>query len=89
MQTRNILNAHRYVEDPMVHVYENQFERSKASSWFLNVDLLDGFSPGEIMLTRQLSKEKIEAIKTQLNNQEKLTSQETFIEIKKATDKAK
>ena len=66
MQIFNILNAHRYIEDPMIHVYEDQFERSEASGWFLSCDLLDGFSPGEVLMTSQLSKEKMRGIRDQL-----------------------
>ena len=48
IQTKNILNAHKYQDDPLMHIPEDEFENCKANEWFLPSNLLEGFSPAEL-----------------------------------------
>lgn len=69
IQTKNILNAHKYVEDYLMSVPEDEFETCEANEWFLACDLLEGFSPGEL----EINKSRFQTIQDQFESFAPLT----------------
>lgn len=75
----------RYNDDPFEHVEQDDFERCEASEWFRSNDIFEGFSPGEIRIDSQ----RFETIKSQFENMEILSREDSMRKIKRKVDKAK